>query len=170
MQRNPVDIKMFAPSIFRVFGDDWMLLNVGTLTKMNPMTIGWGFLGTFWSRPMAIVGVRPQRYTSELLKESDSFTLTAFPPHMRQTLSYCGSHSGREEDKVAACGLTPIASKMVRAPAFDEASLIIECQIAYKDALKAERFVDSELIDEIYSGGDFHEIVWGEVRHVEEAA
>ena len=170
MQRNPVDLKTFDPSIFRIFGDDWMLLTVGTVAKLNPMTIGWGFLGTFWSRPMAIVGVRPQRYTFEILQESDSFTLTAFPADMRKTLSYCGSHSGRDGDKAAACGLTPIASKTVAAPAFDEARLIVECQILYKDALKKERFIDTGIIDEMYPGADFHEIVWGEVRHIEEAA
>jgi flavin reductase (DIM6/NTAB) family NADH-FMN oxidoreductase RutF len=170
MERNPIDLKTFNPDIFRVFGDDWMLLTVGTLSKLNPMTIGWGFFGTFWSRPIAIVGVRPQRYTFEILQDSDSFTLTAFPPEMRKALSYCGSHSGRDGDKVAACGLTSIASKTVSAPGFDEASVIVECRILYKDFLKKEHFVDSELIDEIYPGADFHEVVWGEVRHVEEAA
>ncbi len=169
MQRKPIDLKTFNTPIFRVFGDEWMLLNVGTLTKMNPMTIGWGFLGTFWSRPIAIVGVRPQRYTYEMLSEADSFTLTAFPPEMRRTLSYCGSHSGRDTDKVLDRGLTPIPSKVVNSPGFNEARLIIECQVAYRDQLEKDRFVDNALIDEIYPDADFHHLIWGEVRHIEEA-
>lgn len=169
MQRDTIDLKTFDTNIFRLFGDDWMLLNVGTFTNMNPMTIGWGFLGTFWSRPIAIVGVRPQRHTFQMLEEADSFTLTAFPPEMRRVLSYCGSHSGRNEDKVAACKLTPIASKTVNAPGFDEANLIVECQILYRDQLDKAGFVETAIIEEIYPGADFHHLVWGEVRHIEEA-
>ena len=53
--------------------------------------------------------MHPARYTSEFLKESDTFTVSFYPDQYRKALGYMGGHSGRDGDKAAAAGLTPAA-------------------------------------------------------------
>jgi flavin reductase (DIM6/NTAB) family NADH-FMN oxidoreductase RutF len=90
------------------------------------MTVAWGSMGVMWGKPFAQVVVRPVRYTFEFMEQYDSFTLCAFPAEYRQTLLMLGTKSGRDGDKIAESGLTPVVSANVAAPGFAEAELIVE--------------------------------------------
>lgn len=94
--------------IFDLFRNRWALVTAGTMEHYNTCTIGWGTFGTIWSRSVAAVYVHPARYTWDFLKDQDYFTISFFPKECRPALSYLGSHSGRDGDKVAAAGLTPV--------------------------------------------------------------
>ena len=59
--------------------------------------------------PIVTVYVYPSRYTYEFLKANETFTVSFFPKEYRKALGYMGTHSGRNEDKVRAAGLTPVA-------------------------------------------------------------
>jgi flavin reductase (DIM6/NTAB) family NADH-FMN oxidoreductase RutF len=130
------------------------------------MTVGWGGLGTMWNKAFAIVVVRPTRYTMEFMERSAGFTLNAFPEQHRKKLSYCGSHSGRDGDKAKAAGLTPIASRIVMAPSFDEAELILECRKTYFSDLDSSHFLDPET-ESHYPLKDYHRLYFGEIVAVE---
>lgn len=82
------------------------------------------------SRPETIstvtVYVHPARYTSEFLKESDTFTVSFYPDQYRKALGYMGSHSGRDGDKAAAAGLTPVA--IGDGVTYEEANLTFLCK------------------------------------------
>ena len=52
----------------------------------------------------------PARYTQEFMAKYDTFTVSFFPESYRKALGYLGSHSGRDEDKVANSGLTLVAA------------------------------------------------------------
>ena len=92
---------------FTKFEKDWALLTAGTKEHFNSMTIGWGSLGTVWNRDVLTVYVRPDRYTWQFMKDSDTFTVSFFPESCRPALTVMGRLSGRDGDKVAAAGLTP---------------------------------------------------------------
>jgi len=77
-----------------------------------------------------------------------------------------GSKSGRDGDKIAEAGLTPIASSVVAAPAFDEAELIIECRKVYRQIMDPAGFLDAE-IDTNYPAKDYHTIYFGEIVAVQ---
>ena len=64
------------------------------------MTVGWGGLGYMWKRPLAVIVVRPTRYTYEFLEKYPDFTLSQFPPEYSEKVAYCGAHTGRKVDKV----------------------------------------------------------------------
>ena len=44
--------------------------------KINTMTIGWGSLSQYWGEEIFIAPIRPSRYTFELLKNTDEFTVS----------------------------------------------------------------------------------------------
>ena len=61
---------------------------------VNAMTIGWGTIGTIWSKAIFAVMVRPSRYTYGLMESSDSFTVCVFGLDKKDAVDYCGTYSG----------------------------------------------------------------------------
>ena len=147
-----------------VWNRTWFLLSAGDFAAgdHNCMTVSWGGLGTLWNKPFAMVVVRPTRYTWEFMKKFPGFTLCAFSEEHRRKLSYCGSHSGREGPKAKAAGLTPIPSRLVGAPSYEEAALILECRTTYSSDLDPGRFLDSG-IESHYPARDYHRVFFGEI-------
>lgn len=145
---NPEDLDFFC---FDVFATDWALLTAGTPEHWNTMTIGWGGLGTLWSKPVATVYVRPDRYTHEFMEEGDRFSIAFFGEEHKKKLSFCGSHSGKDVDKTT-CGLTPMALEG-GGVAFEEAELIIECRTIYAQDFEAPCFRDESVRDRVYGAG-----------------
>jgi len=153
------------------FWKDSLLLTAGENGpgRFNAMTVGWGSLGLMCGMPVAMVVVRPSRYTYEFMEKSPSFTIAAFDARYKGVLALMGSKSGRDLDKVAAAGLTPLPSLKVSAPAFAEARLILECEKIYADDLNQDT-MDPEALKH-YPKGDFHRIYLGRVvavRQLEE--
>jgi flavin reductase (DIM6/NTAB) family NADH-FMN oxidoreductase RutF len=147
---------------FRAIGKEWMLITAGTPSDFNTMTASWGAWGELWNRQVAICFIRPQRHTFSFAEAASQFTLCFFDEAWRSALDFCGSHSGRQVDKVAATGLTtmPIAGGGI---GFEEARLILVCRKLYAGDFVASGFVDSALRDEIYPGADYHRMFVGEV-------
>ena len=92
-------------TIFAELGRDWALITAQKDGKVNTMTAAWGGIGVMWGKDVAFVVVRPTRYTKEFLDAGDTFSLSFLPAEHKKTLSYFGSVSGREEDKIAKSGL-----------------------------------------------------------------
>ena len=87
-----------------------MLVTAGDAASHNTMTASWGGLGVLWGAPVATCYIRQSRYTKEFVDGSDLFTLSFLDPAVwRRQLSYLGRVSGRDEDKIKAAGLTPVA-------------------------------------------------------------
>lgn len=99
--------------VFEMFDKQWAVVTAGSMEHYNSCTVSWGSLGNIWgtagkSRPTVTVYVHPARYTSEFLKNSDTFTVSFYPESCKKALGYIGSHSGRDGDKAVGAGLTPI--------------------------------------------------------------
>lgn len=170
MERETIDFASFNTQIFNLWAKDWLLLSAGSFPekKYNMMTVGWGSIGVIWRKPFVMALVRPQRYTIPFMEDFDTFTLTAFPEEKRDALNFCGSKSGRDyPDKAAAAGLSAIASKMVDAPSYKEASLVLECRKTYVSELKEAGFLNAALCKEFYPDGDLHKVYFGEILHIE---
>jgi len=163
LDRHPIPIDQLVLRPFHALDKRWMLLTAGTLGGgFNPMTISWGAMGTVWNRPFAMTLVRPTRFTYGLMEGGDDFTLSLFPEDLKKRVhGVCGTKSGRDLDKVAATGLTPIPSTAIAAPAFDEAELILECKQIYRDDLDPTLFM-APAIHKLYED-DHHRFWWGEV-------
>lgn len=164
MNRIALPWQDLTVKVHHLWEEQWLLLTAGDFGTgtFNTMTVAWGSLGAMWNRPFAQVVVRPTRYTREFMERYDTFTLAAFPEQHRSALSLLGARSGRDGDKIAASGLTPIASTLVAAPGFAEAELIIECRKIYSQDLDPTRFLDPS-IDRNYPQKDYHRVYFGEV-------
>ena len=147
-----------------LFENQWLILTCGDLSKTdyNGMTIAWGSLGTMWHRPFVQVVVRPTRYTFEFMNKHDQFTVCAFPESQKKALNIMGTKSGRDCDKIAEAGLTPVPSINVDSPSYEEAELVFECRKIYFDDLTPQGFIDPT-IDKNYPKKDYHGIYFGEV-------
>ena len=147
-----------------LIGDQWMLVTAGTREKINTMTISWGGLGVLFNRPVAYIVLRPQRYTKIFVDENPTLSLTVFSPEYRNTLSYLGVASGRNEDKIAKSGLTPAFAGCAcgcgcaETPYFEEAKYVFLCKKLIAQEFKPENFVDRSKIAENYPKGDFHTV------------
>lgn len=163
-----VDVKELKLNPFSLIASEWMLLTAGSKERgYNTMTCSWGHLGSIWGHggglPTAICYVRPQRYTKEFVDREDLFTLTFFPGY-RKELAYLGSHSGRDEDKVAKAGLTPVFGEGYTY--FQEAKLVLVCRKLYRAPLTEEGFYHMETVEENYPRRDFHDMYIGEIVKV----
>ena len=149
---------------FQAIGRDAMLITAGPLAAFNTMTASWGALGHIWGKDVAFCVIRPQRYTFGFMEQAGHFTLSFFDAAHKKALDYCGSHSGRDVDKIAATGLTPIAGA-TGAVYFAEARLVLECRKLYAQDLTEASFVDPTIPPQAYSKGDFHRMYVGEIVH-----
>ena len=170
-KRQEMPVGQLHVNVFS-FVNDRLLLGTGAYRPdaavlplpYNAMTLSWGMMGTVWNKPMVQVLVRPQRHTWSMLADSDSFTLGVLPPANREAHTVFGAVSGRDQDKFAAAGIHAEASRLVAAPSFAEASLMIECRIAYRDRLKPDGFVAPYIAGHYHD--DWHWLYWGEVLGV----
>ena len=162
MHFHETDVRSLPLNPVTRIGEDWMLVTAGDAAGgYNTMTASWGHLGFLWNRPTAVAYVRPQRYTKEFVDRESLYTLSFFPDGVRKALSYLGSHSGRDGDKVAAAGLHPVFAEGYTY--FEEANLVLVCRKLYRAPILPEGFLDAGLCEEVYPKRDFHDLYVGEI-------
>ena len=153
--------ELLADNPFKLIGTDWMLITAGTPGSFNTMTASWGGLGILWEKKVAYCFIRPTRYTYEFAERSRNFTLSFFEERFRKALSFCGSHSGRDTDKIKGAGLTPVMNDGF--VYFDEARLVLACRKLYYQDIGPERFLAPE-IENMYPQKDYHRMYIGEIE------
>ena len=126
---------------FELFRKRWAIVAAGTPEDFNACTVGWGSLGTLWTRPgktgsVVTVYLYPTRHTREYLAANDMFTVSFFPEECRKALGIMGSRSGRDGDKTAAAGLTPVG--LGGSVTFEEAALTFVCRKIYQHRMSKE--------------------------------
>lgn len=151
--------------------DRFAVLNPGTLLapvpavmvscarmreKPNIITIAWA--GTVNSDPpMCSISVRKERFSHDIIRDSGEFVINLCGRGQLKQMDYCGVKSGRDEDKFAACGLTPVPVPDFFAPAVGECPLYLACRVVSVQELgshdlflgKVERLgVKESLMDE----------------------
>lgn len=130
--------------------------------QANAMTIGWGSLGFVWNAPMWIVMVRPSRYTYDCIERLQAFTVCVPGPEMDKRWEICGVKSGRDMDKLAACGLTSSKAATVNAPNIHQCHIIYECQVVHhNDVVPAH--LAGEIQTGMYKNGDYHRLYYGRI-------
>ena len=150
-------------NIYKMLSENWMLICGGNQDKFNMMTASWGGLGHVYNKPAAFCFINPTRYTFQLMESNDTYTLCFFTEAYRETLNYCGTHSGKEVDKVKESGLTPIFTPS-KSVAFSEAWMIIECKKMVSQQFSKESIFDSEAKEKW--GENLHKMYIGEIIHV----
>ncbi len=165
MNLHPVELGTLTPEVLRVFGTQPPLLTAGDKNGCNTMTIGWCQMGRLWNLPVCTVYVRPERHTFSFMESHDYFTVSIMPADQQKVVAFCGANSGRDVDKIAACGLT-VRYGAGDAPFFDEAEWVLVCRKVYvQDMDPASVLPAAEKTILPYYGerGGWHRIYTGQV-------
>jgi len=157
----PTDVTVIKDNAFKLIANDWMLVTAGNMKSFNTMTANWGAFGELWHKKVCFCFVRPTRYTYEFMEREDVFTLSFFDESHRKALDFCGSHSGKEFDKIAETGLTPVANES-GGIYFEEARIVLICRNIYFHDINPAHFLDPK-INEAYPKKDYHRMYVGEV-------
>jgi flavin reductase (DIM6/NTAB) family NADH-FMN oxidoreductase RutF len=157
---HPIELK---GNPFDKIGREWMLVSAGSSGNFNTMTASWGGMGVLWNADVCFAFVRPTRYTYEFMEREDYFSLSFFGPDYRHALRFCGTHSGRDVDKAAAAGLTPVFD--APAPYYEQCSIAVICRKIYYQDIDPKNFIDST-IKSHYQQKDYHRMYVGEVVKV----
>ncbi len=140
-----------------------ILLTTKVGEKVNTMTIGWGHIGVLWNKPVYIVYVRQSRHTKAMLEENGEFTVnTPVGDYDPKILSFCGTKSGRDVDKIEALGLQLEEPETISVPGIREFPLTLECKVIYKqDQVLAG--IPTGVMDRFYPTPDYHTVYYGEI-------
>lgn len=151
-------------NVIRLLSDSWSLITAGEGNSFNMMTASWGGLGYLYNKPVSFCFISPSRYTYQLMEKGDTYTISFYTETYREALQYCGTHSGKEADKVQATGLTPIQTPS-GSRAFSEAWMIIECKKTVNQSFTPEAIADPVLKQE-WEGKPMHKMYIGEIINV----
>lgn len=150
-----------------------VLLTTKVADKVNSMTISWGTLGVEWNKPIFTAFVRTGRFTHGMLNDNAEFTVN-IPVNGcdHAILNFCGTKSGRDNDKIAVLGLTAVKADVVSVSAIKELPLTLECRVVYRQLQDASAMPQS-IKDRFYPQGDpeaalkgnsdMHEVFCGEI-------
>lgn len=155
-----INVNSLNQNVFETIGKEWMLVTAGNIEKYNTMTASWGCIGWLWNKPVAVVFIRPERFTHDFIEQNECLTLS-FLGHSdgaRKAYNFCGSKSGRDYDKAKETGLKAIATDEGNV-AFEQARLTLECRKLYKDDIKPQNFLSPD-IAQWYGGakGGYHDV------------
>lgn len=121
-----------------------------------------GAFGNVWEKKVAIVFIRPQRYTKQFMDASGRFTMTFFDGY-RKELLYLGSHSGKDvPDKIEKTGLH--LTHVDGQPTYEEGRYLLVCKILYSQAEKPELFLDAEVPGAVFPDKDYSVMYVGEIE------
>ena len=96
--------------------------------RPNIITLGM-YMPISTNPPMVCIGVAPQRYSHRLIEETEEFVINTPSITLEEQMHYCGVKSGRDVDKFAETGLTPIPALKVKPPRIEECFGHIECRV-----------------------------------------
>ncbi len=124
----------------------WVVGTYDSQGNPNVMTIAWG--GICCSKPPCVaVSLRKATYSYGSIVERKAFTVNIPSENYAKEVDYFGSVSGRNEDKFASSGLTPVKSEAVDAPYVNEFPLILECKLVQTVEIGLHTQFIGEIID-----------------------
>jgi flavin reductase (DIM6/NTAB) family NADH-FMN oxidoreductase RutF len=108
----------------------WIIGSYDKQGRPNGMTAAWG--GICCSDPPCVaVSLRKATYSYGNLMERKALTVNVPSQQQVKTADYFGLASGRQTDKFAATGLTPVRSALVDAPYVEQCPLVLECVVLH---------------------------------------
>lgn len=146
--------------------NDATLITSGSGENLNVMAASWGGLGVFWEKPVSFCFLGTQRYSITTMDKGDTYTISFYTEAYKDAIQYCGSTTGRNEDKIKGSGLTPIKTPS-GATAFAEAWMIFECKKIIAQPLSQDAIADKTSdAAKKWNGKELHKMYIGEILNV----
>jgi flavin reductase (DIM6/NTAB) family NADH-FMN oxidoreductase RutF len=165
-----IDVKEIQEDIFTLVSQDFAILTAGNPSHYNSMVTGWGGWGILFSKPSVFSFLRSNRYTLELMRKEQRYTMTFFDSEFREDIMQFGMSSGRDSDaKMKNTQLTSVQTPDGNMT-FKEAKIIIECKLIEVTTVSPDDFYTDEarkFIEDAYTEtNDYHKMVFGEITSV----
>ena len=96
------------------------------------------------------------------MDQNEYFSLCFFDESYREKLTYCGKTSGRDGDKIKACGFT-VETGAGGVPYFAEAEVVLVCKKQYAQDMKPECMLDPSIDGAFYPQKDYHTMYIGKI-------
>jgi flavin reductase (DIM6/NTAB) family NADH-FMN oxidoreductase RutF len=109
---------------------EWIDLVVsrGADGGVNVMPVGWSTIAS--GTPLLYaVAINARHHTTRLIHETREFVVAAPSAAMAEATLYCGTHSGREGDKVKPAGLQLVPASVEQVPLLRRAVYDLECRL-----------------------------------------
>jgi flavin reductase (DIM6/NTAB) family NADH-FMN oxidoreductase RutF len=109
---------------------EWIDLVVsrGAEGDVNVMPVGWSTIAS--GTPLLYaVAINARHHTTRLIRETREFVVAAPSAAMAAATLYCGTHSGRDGDKVGPSGLQLVPASVVQVPLLGGAVYNLECTL-----------------------------------------
>lgn len=120
--------KSFGPKTLIYPTPVWCVASYDKDDRPNITTIAWG--GICCSKPpCATVSLRKATYAYGNIMERRAYTINVPSEKFAKEADYFGIASGRNVDKFAVTGLTPVKSDLVNAPYVKEFPMVVECKL-----------------------------------------
>jgi len=165
-QISPEDI---TDDIFTLVGKVHYVVTVGKPNDCNSMVGSGGGMGMTINRPTTWCVFPSNRYTLKLIKQKKSYTLSYFTEDYREQFMLFGQKSGRDSNKMKETELTIIETPLGNT-SFEEARLIIECELTQISKAPIEDFYSKEaheFLKKAYiEAGEIRNYVFGVITSV----
>lgn len=161
-----IEIGELTDNTIKLISENWMLISAGNQDKFNLMTASWGGTGFLWNKAVAFIFVRPERHTFSFIETETHFTLSFFEQEYKDILTFCGTKSGRDTDKIKETGLTPYFTELGN-PVYREAIVTFECRKMYAEMLSDDAFIDKIPLSRWYGENNgLHKMYIAEIVNV----
>ena len=97
--------------------------------RPNIITLGEVFNVSIRSPVIVGIAIAKPRYSHELITATREYVVNLPTAAMVEAVDLCGTISGRDVDKFAEFGLTPVPAEKVRPPLIAECPVSIECRV-----------------------------------------
>ena len=165
-----IDVKEVQEDVFTLVGENFSVLTSGTPSHYNSMVASWGGWGILFNKPVVFHMLRSNRYTLELMRQENSYTMSFFDDEFKDDIIQFGMSSGRDSDEK----MKNTQLSAVQTPAgnttYKEAKLIIECKLIQVTTVSPDDFLVDDnkqfIVDAHAETNAYHKIVYGEITNV----
>ncbi len=122
-----------------------VMVSCGNMESSNIITVAWtGVLNS--EPPLVYVSIRPTRYSYSIIKQTKEFVINIPDKNLVWQVDYCGTKSGKDEDKFKVAKLTKEISKHVKAPSIKECPISLECKVIEIKELGSHHMFIGEIV------------------------
>ena len=150
-------------------GEDFSVLTAGDSNHYNSMVASWGGWGILFERPSIYHFLRSNRYTLELMRKKNTYTVSLFPAEYKDQIMIFGGSSGRDSNKMKETALTAVATPSGNMT-YKEAAVVLECKLSEVTTVSPDDFLnDSDkqfVVDAHAETGEYHKMIFSEITNV----
>ena len=105
-----------------------LVTSVDAEGKPNIISVGW-LMRANVDPPVFAIGLGKKSHSGGNISDTGEFVIGVPGADLAEEVIYCGTRSGREVDKFARTGLTPVPARTVKPPLIEECLVNIECRV-----------------------------------------